>query len=107
MVLNSLNSSQMHNNLPPSEWKNSPKVLNDISNVVTRNSQLTPKEIQKSLGMDYSPMEKSIAAANIDRLRCDGRTSVSKEWLVACYLGSPLSFLIKGFVSREYLDCKT
>lgn len=69
MVLNSLNNSQMHNHLPPSEWKISPKVLNDISNVVTRNSQLTPKEIQKGLGMDYSPMEKSIAAANIDRLR--------------------------------------
>ena len=69
MVLNSLNNSQIHNHLPPSEWKISPKVLNDISNVVTRNSQLTPKEIQKGLGMVYSPMEKSIAAANIDRLR--------------------------------------
>ena len=69
MVLNSQSSLQMHNHPPPSEWKISPRVLNDISNAVSRNSHITPKEIQKGLGMDYRPMEVSIAAANIDRMR--------------------------------------
>ena len=52
-----------------SEWKISPRVLDDISNTMSRNSHITPKEIQKGLGMDYRPMEVSIAAANIDRMR--------------------------------------
>ena len=59
----------MHNHPPPSEWKISPRVLDDISNAVSRNSYITPKEIQKGLGMDYRPMEVSIAAANIDRMQ--------------------------------------
>ena len=59
----------MHNHPPPSEWKISPRVLNDISNAVSRNSHITPKEVQKGLEMDYHSMEVSIAAANIYRMR--------------------------------------
>ena len=69
MVLNSQSSLQIHNHPPPSEWKISPRVLNDISNAVSRNSHITPKEVQKGLEMDYHPMEVSIAAANIYRMR--------------------------------------
>jgi len=62
-------NSEMHNHLPPSEWKITPKVLSDISNAISRNSQLTPKQIQKGLGMNYNPMEVSVATGNIDRVR--------------------------------------
>jgi len=68
MLLNSQNT-EMHNHSPPSDWRITPKVLNDISNVVTLNPQLTPKEIQKGSGLSYNPMEKSIAAANLERVR--------------------------------------
>ena len=59
----------MHNHPPPSEWKISPKVLSDITNVVSNNTHLTPKEVQKGVGMGYCPIEKSLAAANLDRIR--------------------------------------
>ena len=62
-------NSLIHNHLPPSEWKISPKVLSDITTLISQNSQLTPKEVQKGVGMGYRPMEKSMAAANIDRMR--------------------------------------
>jgi len=64
-------NSEMHNHLPPSEWKITHKVLSDISNAISKNSQLTPKQIQKGLGMNYNPMEVSVATGNIYRLRAN------------------------------------
>ena len=55
--------------MAPSEWKISPRILCDISNVVSKNTTLTPKDLQKGIGMDYRPMEASIPTANIDRMR--------------------------------------
>ena len=40
-------NSLIHNHLPPSEWKISPKVLSDITTLISQNSQLTAKEVQK------------------------------------------------------------
>ena len=40
-----------------------------MSDTVTLNSRLAPKEIQKGSGMTYQPMSVSLAAANIDRVR--------------------------------------
>lgn len=34
-----------------------------------KNVHITPKDIQKGVGMDFQPMEVSLAAANIDRIR--------------------------------------
>ena len=68
IALNVESASLIHNHLPPSEWKISPKVLSDII-LVSQNSQLTLKKVQKGVGMGYRPMEKSMAAANIDRTR--------------------------------------
>jgi len=43
--------------------------LQDITQAVKRNLQTTAKEIQKGNGMDYSPMEVSLAAANLERVQ--------------------------------------
>ena len=58
-------AGNLHNHLPPSEWKLSPKLVNDIAEVTKKHS----KEVQKGAGMDYRPMQVSLAAANIDRIR--------------------------------------
>lgn len=34
-----------------------------------RNASITPKEVQKGTGMEYRPMQVSIAAANLHRVR--------------------------------------
>ena len=62
-VLNTDGSAEMHNHPPSSEW------TQRHCNVVSNNTQLTPKEIQKGIGMGYRPIEKSLAAGNIDRVR--------------------------------------
>lgn len=69
IALNTDDSAEMHNHPPPSEWKISPKVNADITNAVSKNTQLTPKEIQKGVGMGYRLIEKSLTAGNIDRVR--------------------------------------
>ena len=56
MAINTESSGNMHCHKAPSEWKMSPKVLCDISNVVSKNATLTPKDLQKSVGMDYRLM---------------------------------------------------
>lgn len=52
IALNTETSGKIHNHTAPSnsEWKISPKVLSDISNVVSKNTTLTPKGLQKVLG---------------------------------------------------------
>jgi len=52
--------STMHNHELPSEWKINPRLLADISNAV---SQITPKELQKGIGIPYCPMELSLPVA--------------------------------------------
>jgi len=69
IAINTESSGKMHNHMAPSEWKISPKVLSDISNIVSKNTTLTPKDLQKGVGMDYRPMEVSLPASNIDRVR--------------------------------------
>ena len=53
----------------------------DIADATKQNMQLTPKEIQKGIGMDYRPMQVSLAASNIGRIRATvkkGRRDVDK-----------------------------
>ena len=69
IALNAGNKGHLHNHDPPAEWRILPNVIKDISNTVTLNSHLAPKEIQKGSGMTYQPMSVSLAAANIDRVR--------------------------------------
>ena len=63
IALNTETSGKLHNPMTPSEWKISPKVLSDISNVISKNTTLT----LKGIGMDYRPMEAPPPTANIDR----------------------------------------
>ena len=64
--MNTGTGNLMHNHAPPSEWKISPRVLADISNAVSQNLSLTPKELQKGVGMPYRPMEASLPAASLE-----------------------------------------
>lgn len=65
----SADNEELHNHPPPSEWKITPKVLCDLAVAVTRNTAATPKNLQKGVGMNYCPIEASLPAANIDRVR--------------------------------------
>lgn len=69
IALNTETSGKMHYHMAPSEWKISPKVLSDISNVASKNTTLTPKDVQKGIEMHYRPMEASLPTANLDRMR--------------------------------------
>ena len=64
-----LKNDYIHKHPPPSEWKISPVVLQDIANMAKSNIKVTPKDIQKGIGLNYQPMEASLVAANIDRVR--------------------------------------
>lgn len=66
IALNTGSGSSIHNQLSPSKWRVSPKVLSDISNAVSRNTSISPKELQKGVGMDYRPIETSLPTANLD-----------------------------------------
>ena len=59
----------MHNHDLPSEWKIAPRILADISNAVSQNPSITPKELQKGIGIPYRPVEASLPAASLDRMR--------------------------------------
>ena len=56
----------------------SPKVLTDISNIVTQNTSISPKELQKSVGMNYRLMESSLPTAILDRMRAIVRKEAEK-----------------------------
>ena len=43
-------------------------MLRDIANAAQRNMRITPKEIQNGVGMEYRPIESSLAAINIERV---------------------------------------
>jgi len=65
----STSAGDLHNHLPLSEWKLPHKMICDIADATKQNIQHAPKEIQKGIGMDYSPMQVSLAASNIGRIR--------------------------------------
>ena len=69
VAMNTGTSNTMHNHAAPSVWKISPRVLADISNAVSHNLSVTPKELQKGVGMPYRPKEASLPAINLDRMR--------------------------------------
>ena len=69
VVFNAEKNDYIHNHPPPSEWKISPVVLQDNTNMAKSNIKITPKDMQKGIGLNYQPMEASLAAANIDRVR--------------------------------------
>ena len=58
-----------HNHPLPSEWKIPPHLLQEIQQTAMKNIHISPKDIQKGVGMDCQPMQVSLAAANIDRIR--------------------------------------
>ena len=69
VVFNAEKNEYIHNHPPPSEWKISPAVLQDITNLAKRDMRVTPKDMQKGGGLNYQPMEPSLATASLDRVR--------------------------------------
>jgi len=67
IALNSGSSDGIHNHPPPSERKALPKVLSNISNVISRNTSISPKELQKGCRMDYRSMETPLPTASLAR----------------------------------------
>ena len=65
MALNAEKKGNLHNHPVPAEWKIPPNILEDITNAAVRNIHIGPKDVQKGAGMDYHPMDASIAAANL------------------------------------------
>jgi len=86
-VLNAEKQSEVHNHPLLSEWKISPKVLEDITITAHKNSRVTPKELQNGVGMSYIPMEVSLPAAKLEHIRTHlkrARQDVEKinnEWV--------------------------
>ena len=65
----------VQNHPPPSEWNRRyhPRSFQTcITNVLSCDTHLTPKEVQKGVGKGYRPIEKSLAAANLDRIITEG-----------------------------------
>ena len=62
-------ASNMHNHSLLSEWKILPNVVKDIEEVARRNASITPKELQKGTGMQYRPIQVSLAANNLQWIR--------------------------------------
>ena len=50
VVFNDEKNDYIHNHPPPSEWKISPIVLQDITNMAKSNIKVTPKDMHKILG---------------------------------------------------------
>ena len=69
VAINAEKKDEIHNHPLPSEWKILPKVLEDITLMAQNNSRITPKELQNGVGMSYRPMEVSLPAAHIGRVR--------------------------------------
>ena len=69
VALSNEKKGSFHNHPLPSEWKIPPHLLKDIQQTAMKNVHIAPKDIQKGVGMDCQPMEVSLAAANIDRIR--------------------------------------
>ena len=65
VVFNAEKNDYIHNHPPLSEWKISPVVLQDIINMAKCNIKITTKDMQKGIGLNYQPIEASLAAANI------------------------------------------
>ena len=68
MVFNAEKNDYIHNHPPPSEWKISPVVLQDITNMAKSNIKVTPKNMQKGIGLNYPPIYRSIFSSCQHRL---------------------------------------
>jgi len=69
VVLNAEQKGPLHNHDSPAEWRIAPNILREITEVAQRNMRITPKEVQNGVGMNCRPIECSLPAANIDRIR--------------------------------------
>jgi len=93
VALNSGSSNGIHNHPSPSEWKVLPKVLSDISNAVSRNTSISPKELQKGFGMDYRPMEVSLPTASLGRMRAIVKKARKEAEKIDCDRVNPFSII--------------
>lgn len=103
IALNTGSGSSIHNHPSPSKWRVSPKVLSDISNAVSRNTSISPKELQKGVGMDYRPTETSLPTANLDRMHAIVKKAKKEAEKVDCDRVNPFS-IIASFPAMKKLN---
>jgi len=104
IALNSGSSGGIHNHPPPSEWKVLPKVLSDISNAISRNTSISPKELQKGCGMDYRPMETSLPTANLGRMRAIVKRVRKDVEKIDCEKVNPFSLIASFSAMKSRID---
>ena len=104
IALNTDNGSSIHNHSLPSEWKVCPKVLTDISNAVTQNTSISPKELQKGVGMNYRPMEASLPTANLDRMRAIVKKARKEVEKVDSDRVNPFSIIVSFPAMKNRID---
>ena len=94
----------IHNHASPSEWKIPPNVLRDIANAAQSNMRITPKEIQNGVGMEYRPIESSLAAANISRVRAQVRKARKEVDKVDNERVNPFTIIVSFPSIKERID---
>ena len=104
IALSTCIDSSIHNHSLPSEWKVSLKVLTDISNAVTHNTSISPKELQKGVGMNYRPMEASLPTANLDRMQVIVKKARKKAEKVDSDRVNPFSIIASFPAMKNRID---
>ena len=104
VALNTGSGSSIHNHPAPSEWRVPPKVLCDISNAVSRNTSISPKELQKGVGMDYRPIETSLPTANLDRMRAIVKKARKEAEKVDSDRVNPFSIIASFSAMKSRID---
>ena len=94
----------IHNHTSLSEWKIPPNVLRDIANAAQSNMRITPKEIQNGVGMEYRPIESSLAAANISRVRAQVRKARKEVDKVDNERVNPFTIIVSFPSIKERID---
>ena len=64
VALSHAKQESFHNHPLPSEWEIPPQLLQEIQQTVLKNVHVSPKDIQKGVGIDCQPIQVSLAVAN-------------------------------------------
>ena len=104
VALSAEKRGKLHNHPAPAEWKIPPNVLQDTTNAATKNIHLGPKDVQKGVGMNYRPMEVSLAAANIERVKVAVKKAIEK---VDNEKVNPFKIIALFPSIKEYIDANS
>jgi len=82
----------------------SPKILTDILNAVSQNTSISPKKLQKGVGMNYRPMETSLPTANLDRMKVIVKKARKDAEKVDSDRVNPFSIIASFTVMKNRVD---